>query len=433
MAVIKHQKYVEDISVANLVRRMVAFLTTEEELPNRMWTREWAQDADEGEEFPVGRICYILSKRLKNTSADEKIYAKIMYDSLEKSISCLVSTQMAETDKTINPILKGSVTHDGLDTTGDVIIRDNLGTAMNPSGKTIAYAPIQKKVLFPKLYLAQDFDTSVDRIKKAWIIRRLSPLFDEVTFTKQTDVYCWLTICTKESGGSDITPLDQMGYYQHMGFGMCGESLVPDVSLKTGAGLYTCVTSFASMLNRVDEDTECVRVYAGGGVDPAPEPTNVGAVFCAGKVTQRIPKTDVENEDVEVEKTTWFYACPAYGMARAPFDEAMFGFDNHTIGCPDNVGFDYTELCKYSPYSGVRVLTPAYLYGMYADLYRVLGRIPVFYTQLTGLYAGDTISQEVENTYRDYLVFPFINYRCLGEMEAKRGHAIFCPSEETTP
>jgi hypothetical protein len=47
------------------------------------------------------------------------------------------------------------------------------------------------------------------------------------------------------------------------------------------------------------------------------------------------------------------------------------------------------------------------------------------------LYAGDIISQEVDSSYKDYTIFPFINYRCLQEMEAKRGHAIFTPSEET--
>jgi len=433
MAVIKHYKYQENISAANYVRMMVRFLTTDEPLPNRMWEQEWAQDADTAEEFPSGKLVYILSKRLKNTSADEKIYAKIIFDPIEKSIKTLVSTKLAESDKNINPILTGSIMHDGADITGDVIIRDNKGVAMNPAGKTIAFAPVQKKILIPTLYFAQDFDPFSDRIKKAWVIRRLGPLFDEVTFNKMTDIYCWGTICTKEAGGTDITPLDQMGYYQHLCFGMCGESLVPDVSLATGAGLFTAVTSFADPTARVDEDSECLRVYAGGGVDPAAVPTNIGSVFCAGKVEQRIPKTDKENEDVEVEKTTWFYTCPSYGMARSPFDEARFGYNDHSVGCPDNVGFDYTELCKYSPYSGVRVLTPAYSYGMYADLFRILGRIPVFYTQLTGLYAGDTISQQVETTYRDYLVFPFIDYRCLSEQEAKRGHAIFCPSEETTP
>lgn len=431
MAVIKHNAYVENISAANLIRKIVSFLTTDEQLPNRMWTKEWFQDSDTGNEFPTEKLVYVLSKRLKNTSADEKMYAKIIFDPTEKSIVTLVSTKFLDADKNINATLTGSIKHDALDITGDVIIRDNKGIAMNPAGKTIAYAPVQKSILIPTLYFAMDFDMSQDRIKKAWIIRRLAPLFDEVTFTKQTDLYCWVTICTKEAGGTDITPLDQMGYYQHFGFGMCGESLVPDVSLKTGAGLYTCATSFASKTARLDEEDTHIRVYSGGGVDPAATPTNIGAVFCAGNLTQRIPKTDKANEDVEVTKLTWFYSCPAYGMARSPFDEAMFGFNNHSVGCPDNVGFDYTELCKYSPYSGVRVLTPAYVYGMYDNLYRVLGRLPVFYTQLTGLYAGDTISQEVDSSYKDYTIFPFINYRCLQEMESKRGHAIFTPSEET--
>lgn len=433
MPVVKHSAYVANLSAAGFVRKMVSFLTTDSPVPNRMWTLEWQQDQDPTNEFPTGTIAFILSKSVKANSATDKLYAKIIYNPSEKSIKMLTSGKYsAAADNNANVTLTGSIAHNGLDELGDVIIRDNKGVALNPAGKTVGYSPQNKGLMIPTLYFANDFDVNTDRIVKSWFIRRLSPLFDEAAQAKLTDIYLWATMCTKESGGTDTTPLDQMGYYQSLGFGMCGEQLIPDASFGNGAGAYTCVTSFADKTNAVDESDSAMRVYAGGGPFPSASPTNIGCVFCAGNLEQRVPKTDVQDEDTTMTKITWFYACPAYGQARPPFDEKRFGFnDNHTVGCPDNVGFDYTELCKYSPYSGVRVLTPAYIYGMYDELYRVLGRIPVFYTQLTGLYAGDTISQEVEGLYRDYLIFPFIDYRCLSEMQAKRGHAIFVPAEET--
>lgn len=434
MAQISHKWYLENITFQTMVRKMRDFLVTEQAKAGYMWTKVWEDDTDVSNEFTQTKFGFILSHDLKKTVAEgtaPKMYVKVICDPAAGSIQMLASCKHTpEQDNNLDLKLTESIVSHGEDDYNTVIIRDDKGVALNPAGNTIGYSPKAQGILVPTLYLPQGFNTAEQKLSKVWLIRRLAPMFDEVELTKLTDIYAWCSFCIEEAGGTESTPLDMMGWYSHWGFGMCGEQLVPDATFTHGAGLYTCVTSFANKAKNTKETG--VRVYAGGGVDPAAKPTNVGAVFCAGMLDQRIPKQDVENDDMPIQKLTWFYVCPAYGQARSPFDEKLFGYDdNHAVGDPHNVGFDYTELCKYSPYSGVRVLTPAYEYGMYNSLYRVLGRIPVFYTQLTGLYAGDTISQEVDGVTKDYLIFPFINYRCLQEMQAKRGHAIFVPAAET--
>ena len=68
---------------------------------------------------------------------------------------------------------------------------------------------------------------------------------------------------------------------------------------------------------------------------------------------------------------------------------------------------------------------------MYDDLYKIVARLPITYTSLEGLYAGDIISQEVGGNVKSWLVFPFIQYKCLGDPGAKRGYAIPVPPDET--
>lgn len=289
MPVVKHSAYVANLSAAGFVRKMVSFLTTDSPVPNRMWTLEWQQDQDPTNEFPTGTIAFILSKSVKANSATDKLYAKIIYNPSEKSIKMLTSGKYsAAADNNANVTLTGSIAHNGLDELGDVIIRDNKGVALNPAGKTVGYSPQNKGLMIPTLYFANDFDVNTDRIVKSWFIRRLSPLFDEAAQAKLTDIYLWATMCTKESGGTDTTPLDQMGYYQSLGFGMCGEQLIPDASFGNGAGAYTCVTSFADKTNAVDESDSAMRVYAGGGPFPSASPTNIGCVFCAGNLVTQV-------------------------------------------------------------------------------------------------------------------------------------------------
>lgn len=384
---IAHSFYHTNLSPAAALRRLRDILTTTQPKAGRMWELVHSVDADPSNAGYAGPLCFILRKALVTTN-EAYIYAKLVFK--DRELFALVSSNyVPATDNDPDYKLTGCATN-GMEevTGGDVRTFDSAGVELAPSAVSV-----------PRIILPTGFDPAVNRFAKVWFIRRLDPLFDEVDPRKNTDISAWMTVCTDEVGTS---PLDTFGYFAHMGFGMAGEQLVPDTLLQHGPGLYMTAGSFADSAATVNATSS--RTFAGGGMGV----NNNGTLVCAG--------------DYDTYRT-WFYANTAYGQVRAPFD------DDKIVG-GRNVGFDFTEMCKYSPYSGVRVLTPAYIYGMYDNLFRILCRIPVFYTSLEGLYAGDTISQDVEGTLKSYKLFPLWKYRCLGDAEAKRGLAIFVPADE---
>lgn len=414
---INHNFFYTNLSVANMIRKLVACLVSTEPKTGRMWESVWTDDTNPADEFPSANKAWIISKNIKNGNTTEKMYAKILFLPSAKKVQALVSSRYdSAKDQNNLPVLSGSIKNNGESDNSKIAVRNNAGHLVAPSA-----------ALIPSVIFPNTFNVMTDRLAKVWVVRKLDPLFDQVLLSKLTDIFAWVTMCSQEVDGADpLKPLEKMGYYHHFGFGWAGEQFLPDASTAGGCGLYTCATSNA---DSGSNDTTGMHIWAGGGVYPPTGSTNIGCVFCAGKFSQNMatdPGAGVQDEIVQ----TWFYANHAYGLGRSPFDQDQFGFSGNDGSDPHNVGFDYTELCKYSPYSGVRILTPAYIYGMYDNLYRILGRIPVFYTSLEGLYAGDIVSQDLSGEIRDYILFPFITYKCLQETEAKRGHAIFVPQPD---
>lgn len=384
---IKHRFYYEDISVADLVRKMRDVLVSIEPKPGRMWELMDTTDAEPANSMYAGPIVFVLRKPLMADNS-AYIYAKIMFKD-NKIISMVSPTYETTTDRNPDLNMTGFATnHLEADTNGGVRVYNKTG-ALVANGS----APV------PTVHLPSGFDPATMKLAKAWLIRKLGPLFDEVNPRKNTDIFAWCSFCTAEVGD---TPLETFGYYQHFGFGVAGEQTTPDTLLENGTGMFVVAGSFSNSASRADATS--TRVFPGGG----PAGDNTGTLVCVG--------------DYDTYRT-WFYANTAYGQVRPPFD------DDILVG-GQNVGFDFTEMCKLSPYSGVRVLTPSYIFGMYDNLYRILMRLPVYYTSLEGLYAGDIISQDVDGTLRSYMLFPFWRYRCLGVSESKRGLAILIPPDE---
>ena len=386
MATIHHNQYLSNVSFQNFVRAIKDFLVTFEPKAGFMWSVVYSSDADPGE-FSNQPIVYILKKECTSVAGQATMYVKLVYQG--GKLSVLASPKYAAADNTATLRLTGSQKNI-LETDNDTVASYHAdGSIVTP-----ALAPVSRMVADPT------FDPLTMRFSKVWLIRQLGPLFDQVGERKNTDISFWASVCTGEVGEDPIT---KRGYYQHIGFGVSGEALVPDATYANGPGMYTVCGSYA-----IDAPTSQVndeRVWAGGG-----DYGNVstGSVVLVG---------------MWEGKATWFYPSSMYGYIRDPFDEVKM----HNAG---NVGFDFTELCKYSPYSGVRVLTPAYVFGMWDNLLRILSRLPVFYTDLSGLYAGDTISQVLETEVNNYMIFPFIVYGCVADVEAKRGYAIKVPNSE---
>jgi hypothetical protein len=67
---------------------------------------------------------------------------------------------------------------------------------------------------------------------------------------------------------------------------------------------------------------------------------------------------------------------------------------------------------------------------MYDNLYRIIARLPITYTSLDGLYAGDIISREKDGNIKNSIIFPFWLYRCDEQPECKLGYAIHVPNDE---
>lgn len=393
MATIKHNLYYANMSAQQSLRMFVGFLTTTQAKAGAMWESVYTKDAEPGNEFGPMPIVYIL-KHSMDSGNSASVYVKLVMTATE--ISILASAEHnPTTDNNENLVLKGSWKSGGEGHNDTVQVFNHESIAVIPSA-----------ALTPQLRFPANFDPLSQRLSKVWMIRRLGPKLDEVTPRKLTDIYGWMTFCTEEEG---TNPIDKRGFYQHLGFGVAGDSLVPDVTYKNGAGIYAVAGSFsgASKVN-----STATRVFAGGGSTQEAN-ANIGCMMCAGKTGPWLP----------VNKPTWFYANTQYGYCRPAFDDDLL------VGA-NNVGFDFTELCKYSPYSGVRTLTPAYIYGHYDNLNRILGRIPVIYTSLEGLYAGDMISQDKDGVIKNFMIFPFWLYRCGNEPENRLGYAIHVPSDE---
>lgn len=386
MSTIHHSQYLTSISFQNLVRAIKDFLVTFEPKSGFMWSVVYSSDADTSE-FSTQPIVFILKKECSSVAGAAPMYAKLVYQS--GKLTVLVSPKYAAADNTATLRLTGSQKN-VLDTDNSAVANYNTaGTAVTP-----ANAPVCRLVADPA------FDPTTMRLSKVWLIRQLGPLFDQVGERKNTDISLWVSVCTGEVGDDPIT---KRGYYQHIGFGVSGEALVPDADYSHGPGMYcVCGSYVADAPSSIATDE---RVWAGGG--------NYGNVTTGSAIL-------VGNWE---GKPTWFFPSSMYGYVRDPFDEAKM----YNAG---NVGFDFTELCKYSPYSGVRVLTPAYVFGTWDNLLRILSRLPVFYTDLSGLYAGDTISQVLDSEVNNYMIFPFIVYGCVADVEAKRGYAIKVPNAE---
>lgn len=386
MATIHHSRYMEDISAQDYLRAIVEFLCSYEPKPGVMWAPLYDNDNDSGNEFAAGPIVYILKKDTTATADQAPMYVKLVLDST--GIRVLISNQFGAAAENDLNVLPGSQCSEQEDHNENVVVLNADGVVTLP-----------QDALVPTMFFDADFDYTADRFTKAWMIRQLDPVLDNVGERKNTNLFFWGTVCTKEAGEDPIT---RRGYYQHITFGCAGETLTPDSTASNGPGLFAGVGSYTDPANRGDNDE---RVFAGAGDH---NNTNTGAVILVGQWQG---------------KQTWFYPATMYGYARDPFDESM-------LSNTDNVGFDFTELCKYSPYSGVRVLTPAYEFGRWDSLWRILCRLPVFYTDMAGLYAGDTISQIVDADTKNYMIFPFIHYRCSGQVETKRGYAVLVPNDE---
>lgn len=393
MATIKHSLYYPNMSAQQSLRTFMNYLTITQTKVGAMWEAVYVNDSEPNNEFGPLPIVYILKHNL-DAANTAPMYAKIVMTATD--ISVLTSADYsAATDNNENLVLKGSW-KSNLETDNNTVQVFNHASAL----VTPAVA------LTPQVRFPNGFNPLTQRFAKVWMIRRLGPKLDEVTPRKLTDIYGWMTFCTEEEG---TNPIDTRGYYNHFGFGVAGDSLVPDVTLKNGAGIYAVAGSFSGESRA---NATATRVFAGGGSSGEAN-ANIGCVMSAGKTG---PWSDTT-------KPTWFYANTQYGYCRSPFD------DDKLVGA-NNVGFDFTELCKYSPYSGVRTLTPAYIYGHYDNLNRILGRIPVIYTSLEGLYAGDMISQDKEGVIKNFMIFPFWLYRCGNEPENRLGYAIHVPSDE---
>lgn len=375
-----------NVSFQDFVRALKDFLTTWEPKTGYMWTMVYSSDPTPVE-FSVQPIVFILKKECNSVAGQATMYVKMVYASGKLSI--LTSPTWVAADNTATLRLTGSQKNTLEADNNTVAVYHTDGTGVTP-----ALAPVCHLVADPA------FDQTTMRLSKAWMVRQLGPLLDQVGERKNTNISLWATVCTNEEGDDPIT---RRGYYQHIGFGVSGEALVPDATLSHGPGMYAMCGSYASDTPASIGTDE--RVWAGGGNYGN---NNTGSIVLVGAWEG---------------KQTWFCPASMYGYIRDPFDESRM----YNAG---NVGFDFTELCKYSPYSGVRVLTPAYVFGQWDNLYRILSRLPVFYTDLSGLYAGDTISQVVDSEVNNYMIFPFIVYRCVGDVEAKRGYAIFCPLAE---
>jgi len=386
MATIHHSKYMSNVSFQNFVRAIKDFLVTFEPKTGFMWSIVYSSDTDSSE-FSTQPIVYILKKECTSTAGQATMYVKMVYAA--GKLTVLTSPNYAAADNTSTLRLTGSQKN--------VLESDNATVAVfRADGAAVApdAAPVCRMIADPA------FDPLTQRFSKVWLIRQLGPLFDQVGERKNTNISLWATVCTGEFG---VDPITTRGYYQHLGFGVSGEALVPDATYANGPGMYAVCGSYTS--DTPVSLTNDERVWAGGG-------------NFANAVTGTVVLVGAWEG-----KQTWFCPASMYGYIRDPFDEARM----HNAG---NVGFDFTELCKYSPYSGVRVLTPAYVFGQWDNLYRILSRIPLFYTDLAGLYAGDTISQVLDAEVNNYMIFPFIIYGCVADVEAKRGYAVFVPNTE---
>lgn len=397
---IHHMRLLENISIADCTRKLVEFLTTWEPKTGRMWNIEWFADPEsgtEGGEFPAEPFAYILRKDLTNDPLGQKLYVKIVAS--KEWIKVIASSEHdPATDNNNLLVLTGSsMTAEESASCNVFVCNKTAGVDDNPNTPEPSASGRYSGIL-----LDQSLDKDTLLLSKVWMIRQLDPLFDEVGERRNTDIYFWLTVCTHEEGAD---PISRRGWYHHVTAGISGEVLVPDATDAGGAGTYIACGTHSD--DTALEASALKRCFAGSAGAPD-HPGVVGAAICAG--------------DVDGNKT-WFIPGTMYGYGRSPFDEDMFG----PWPC---VGFDYTELCKYSPYSGVRILTSAYTYGYYDNLWRILSRLPFFYTDMAGLYAGDTIAQIVDNEVTSYAIFPFVNYRCAGSTEAKRGYAIYVPNDE---
>jgi len=390
MATIEHMRYVSDVSFQNLLRTIVEYLTAYQPKAGYMWEEVWS--VDDNNEFTTSDIVYIIKKQTTNTADEGPMYVKLVLKGgiLHIAASNTYSTSDNNTDIT----LTGSFLSLGESDNSAVNIFDETSMLRTPD-----------TIPAPCVVLDNDFDYTSQRITKAWIIRQLSPLLTEVGERRNTNQFCWCSFCTNEEGDD---PIERRGYYQHFSFGLAGEILVPDIAYASCPGLYVTVGSYANIANK-DKEIDS-RVWCGGAHDNITETPNGATYVLAGLVDG---------------KSTWFMPKSMYGYARQPFDSDLLYGTNEV-----NVGIDFTELVKYSPYSGVRVLTPAYVFGCYENLDRILCRLPFFYTDLSGLYAGDTVSQVVNSEERNYGIFPFHKYRCASETDAKRGYGVFVPTSE---
>lgn len=379
MALISHSKYLANVSLPNLLRGIVSFLTVDNAKPGRMWSTLWLKDDAPAAEFHNGSMVAIMEKVVASTGA--KLYVKLVL--IDKTLTILSGSRYSPaTDNNTALTLGGSWRDDSCR------LFDALG-AVVPS--TVAPAPA--------VILDAEFNRATDRIAKVWMVRQLDPLLD--SGASDSSISFWCSFCTEES---DEDPIEKRGFYSHLGFGVAGEAFVPDTDQTYLPGAYAIAGSYSS--SAVTGREMATRLFAGSGRGAG---DNIGGVVCAGRV-----------DGVQ----TWFLPLTTYGYCRDPFDESIFD-------TTPQVGFDFTELCTFSPYSSVRVLTPAYVFGCYEDMHRILCRVPIYYTDLTGLYSGDTITQDVDGVVRSYMLFPFWRYRCLGEPGAKRGYAIFVPADET--
>lgn len=414
---IHHSRYLEDITAPDMVRELVAFLTVWEPKAGYMWeTVEHRDDGKDSEDIELGTsLCYILKKNTTSVPDEAPMYVKIYLDSAGISVN-ISSDYVPGSDDVLDetdphaPSLTGSIWSRTDSVPSSQYFRCNA-----PEGEENTAQSSEESEVVPRIVFSpEEWDETINAVvfKKVWMIRKLDPFLDTVGERKNTDIYFWVSACVKETGED---PVSRRGWYHHMTAGVCGEVLVPDTNPAHGPGLYASTGSYA-----VPEIT--ADMYeTGQEPEQVFDHTYVGSAGAPGP--SKAISTYVHIGELDNVRTI-FVPGDMYGLGRPPFDENMF-----TDGAR-NVGFDYTELCKYSPYSGVRVLTPAYMYGYFDSLWRILVRLPIFYTDMAGLYSGDTITQIVDTETRNYLIFPFITYRCAGSVECKRGYAVLVPNDE---
>ena len=96
MALISHSKYLTNVSLPNLVRGIVSFLTADNAKPGRMWSTLWLKDDAPSAEFHNGAMVAILEKRLSSEVGFRGIFKKVLLFSLV-AIGHIIDSKLIQT------------------------------------------------------------------------------------------------------------------------------------------------------------------------------------------------------------------------------------------------------------------------------------------------------------------------------------------------